>query len=136
MRPARVFISCGQRNDREKSIGLAVEEHFRKRGFGTYLAEKVHSSEALTEHIFRHLAESEYFVWVDFKRDSLKGDAHRGSLFVGQELGVATFLQLQGIGFTEKGILREGIADYQIWNAISFEDGNEITAALQENTGN
>ena len=120
MRPARVFISCGQRNEREKAIGLAVEHQFIKRGFETFFAEKAHSPDGLTEHIFRYLAESEYFVWVDFKRDPLEGDDYRGSLFVNQELGIATFLGIPGIGFVEKGVRREGIADYQIYNAISF----------------
>jgi len=134
LRTARVFISCGQRNERERKIGLAVEQHFADRGFETYFAEKVHSSEALTEHIFRFLSESEYFVWIDFKREELGHSDFRGALFVGQELAIATFLKLPGIGFVERGVRREGIAYYQIYNAIPFEDGTEIIAALETDT--
>jgi len=63
MRNARVFISCGQKNRREKNIGKTVEEFFRKRGFETYFAERVHSPDALTENIFKFLKQSEYFVF-------------------------------------------------------------------------
>ncbi len=136
MRSARVFISCGQRSERDKDIGLAIEKHFASRGFETYFAEKVHSSEALTESIFRFLDQSEYFVWVDFRRDPLDEDEYRGSLFVGQELAIATFLKLPGIGFVEKGVRREGIAEYQIYNAITFEDSTEIISALEQQTAN
>lgn len=134
MRSARVFISCGQRDSREQNVGMAVKQYFTDRGFEAYFAELVHSSEALTENIFRFLNDSEYFVFIDFKRERLAGDEHRGSLFVNQELAIATFLQLPGIGFTEKGVKREGILDYHIYNAIPFEEGTQILAALKEET--
>lgn len=138
-----MFISCGQQNDREKEIGKAVGQHFAKRGFETYFAELVHSSEALTENIFRFLENSEYFVFIDFRRDKIrgkkwldwmKGTKYKGSLFVNQELAIATFLKLDGIGFVERGVKREGILNYQIYNANQFEDGNEILAALGTET--
>lgn len=67
MRKARVFISCGQSNKREKRIGFAVESYFKNdRKFETYFAERVHSPEALTESIFSFLQKSEYFVFIDF----------------------------------------------------------------------
>lgn len=134
MRKARVFISCGQATDREKNIGLEVERHFRSRGFETYFAEKVHSPEGLTEHIFKFLKESEYFVFIDFRRSKLSETESRGSLFVGQEIGIATFLKIPGLGFLEKGIRREGILNYQIHNAFYFEDGIEIINKLREET--
>lgn len=68
MRNARVFISCGQKTKTEVNIGRSVEDYFRGREFETYFAERVHSSEALTENIFRFLRQSEYFVFIDFKR--------------------------------------------------------------------
>lgn len=134
MRTARVFISCGQRSDEEKKVGLEIEKHFTDRGFETYFAEKVHSPDALTANIFRFLSESEFFVWIDFKRDRLKNEDYRGSLFVNQELAIATFLALPGLGFTEKGVRREGIADYQIFNAVSFEDSSEIVSIIERET--
>ncbi len=134
MRKARVFISCGQRSDREKSIGIAVEKYFRDRGFDAYFAERVHSPEGLTEHIFRFLQSSEYFVFIDFKRDALDSSSFRGSLFVNQEIAVATFLKLQGLGFMERGLRREGVLDYQIWNPIEFEAQSDILFRLSRET--
>ncbi len=134
MRKARVFISCGQRDDREVSIGTAVQNYFKSNGFETYFAEKVHSSEGLTENIFRFLRQSEYFVFIDFKRDKITEKDWRGSLFVNQELAIATFLNIDGIGFLEEGIKREGILEYQIYNPKFFKDGSEIINQLKELT--
>lgn len=134
MRKARVFISCGQRTDREKGIGLQVKEYFENRGFETYYAETVRSPEALTEHIFKYLQLSEYFVFIDFKRDELPKNDYRGSLFVSQEIAISTFLKTPGLGFFEKGIRREGILDFQIYNAFPFEDGTEILSKLKVET--
>ena len=101
MRKARVFISCGQRIDREKNIGMEVDRYFKARGFDTYFAEKVHSPEALTEHIFTYLKESEYFIFIDFKREKINKTEYRGSIFVNQEIGISIFLKIPGIGFYE-----------------------------------
>ncbi len=94
---ARVFISCGQRDDTEKELGFACQRHLRKRGFKTYLAEEVQSLDGLTENIFRHLRTSEYAVFIDPKRESLGDDTCRGSLFVNQELAIAAFQRLRPI---------------------------------------
>lgn len=133
-RKARVFISCGQSNDREKKIGLAVESYFKEKKFETYFAEEVHSPEALTESIFSFLQKSEYFVFIDFKREKMETNEIRGSLFVNQEIAIATFLKLQGLGFSEKGVKQEGILKYQIFNAFPFEDETEILKKLEEET--
>ena len=118
MRPARVFISCGQRNQREKAIGRAVYDYFINKGFEAYFADRVHSPDALTANIFNFIKQSEYFVFIDFKRDELSDGEYRGSLFVNQEIAISTFLGIQGVGFYEKGTKREGILDYQIYNAF------------------
>ena len=136
MRNARVFISCGQRTDREIKIGKAVQDYFLGRDFEAYFAEKVHSSDALTENIFKFLRQSEYFVFIDFKREEIKEGEFRGSLFVNQELAIATFLRLQGLGFCEKGVKREGILHYHIYNAFPFKDETEIIQKLEEETKN
>lgn len=134
MRNARVFISCGQRTTREINIGKAVEKYFLSRNFLAYLAEQVHSSDALTENIFKFLKQSEYFVFIDFKREKINKKEYRGSLFVNQEIAIATFLKLQGIGFHEKGVKREGILTYHIYNEFPFEDGTEIIKILDKQT--
>lgn len=115
---------------------MEVKSYFETRGFEAYYAETVRSPEALTEHIFKFLASSEYFVFIDFKRDEVQDNNYRGSLFVNQEIAISTFLKIQGLGFFEKGIKREGILDFQIYNAFSFEDGTQIIAILREETKN
>jgi len=130
MRAARVFISCGQRCDREKEIGFKVDRYFRDRGFETFFAEKAHSPEALTEYIFKHLGESEYFLFIDFERELLTKDEYRGSLFVNQEIAIATYLKIPGLGFYERKVRREGILNYQIYNALPFSTGGEILERL------
>lgn len=136
MRNARVFISCGQRADREIKIGKAVQDYFISRDFETYFAERVHSSDALTENIFKFLRQSEYFVFIDFKRENINKNEFRGSLFANQELAIATFLRLPGLCFCEKGVKREGILTYHMYNAFPFEDGTEIIEILEEETKN
>ena len=67
MRKARIFISCGQKTDREKQFGKNVCEYFQKRGFDTYFAEEINSPDAITVNVFNYLKCSEYFVFIDFK---------------------------------------------------------------------
>jgi hypothetical protein len=134
MRKARVFISCGQSTKREKNIGQDVVEYFIRRGFKTYFAERVHSPDALTENIFEHLKKSEYFVFIDFQRELINEKEHRGSLFVNQEIALAIFSKLPGIGFYEKAVKREGILNYHIYNASSFEEISDIIRVLNEET--
>ena len=88
----------------------------------------------MTANIFNFIKQSEYFVFIDFKRDELSNGEYRGSLFVNQEIAISTFLGIQGVGFYEKGTKREGILDYQIYNAFQFEDGTEIITILDEET--
>jgi hypothetical protein len=135
MRKARVFISCGQGDAREKGIGLKVFDHFDTRGFLPYFAERVHSPESLTEHVFKNLSESEYFLFIDFEREEFTDDKTRGSLFVSQEIAIATYLKIPGVGFYEKRIKREGILNYQIYNAIPFSDEAELYGQLEKVTG-
>lgn len=133
MRNARVFISCGQRDERERSIGKAVEDYLKEMDFKTYFAERVHSSDALTENIFKFLRQSEYFVFIDFLRDK---NRRTGSLFVSQEIAIATFLKLEGFGFLEKGMKQKGILNYQIYNADDFQqlrkDGDNVKEVIGE----
>jgi hypothetical protein len=98
------------------------------------LAAETHSSEALTECIFRQLEESEYFVFIDSKRDEIGQGRHRGSLFVNQEIALAAYLKIPSLGFSEEGVSREGIAGYQILNPIPFSSKEDILDHLAEYT--
>jgi len=131
---ARVFISCGQRDDQEKDFALTCKNYFESKGFIAYFAEEVHSLEALTENIFRHLKNSEYFVFIDFKREELPNGKFRGSVFVNQEIAIAAFLEIETVGFHEAGVDREGVIEHLIANPIYFNDKADFLKKLKKNT--
>lgn len=132
---ARVFISCGQRSDKERALGSACRHHFEERCFSTYLAEDIQSLEALTENIFYHLRSSEYAVFIDSAREELSAGKYRGSVFINQELAIAAFLPIEESRvFHERGVSREGVAEYLIAKPIQFSDEREFLAKLEEET--
>jgi hypothetical protein len=90
---ARVFISCGQsRGSDEEKTAHAIAERLIEMGFEPYVAVEEQTVAGLTGNIFERLRKSEYFVFVDFKREPLGSTAvHRGSLFSHQELAIAAF---------------------------------------------
>ena len=107
--PARVFISCGQsQGTDEVQVAKDIEAEFRKLGFDPYVAVEEQSLRGIKENIFRQLETSEYFVFIDFKREYVPDkNACRGSLFSHQELALAAYLGLPIIAFREKGVIPE-----------------------------
>ena len=93
---ARVFISCGQSKDTdEPKIAEKISKRLTALGFDPYVAVAQQSLRGLKENIFEQLSRSEYFLFVDFKRERLEGTSdHRGSLFSNQELALASFLEI------------------------------------------
>src|SRR5438477_12554495 len=104
---ARVFISCGQsRGSDEESTASDIATRLRELGFDPYIAVQEQTLRGLKENIFEQLAKSEYFVFVDFKREQLANSGppiHRGSLFSHQELAVASYLDIDLMAFQESG---------------------------------
>ncbi len=108
---AKVFISCGQRSDEEKDTAERIKKALMCEGYNPYVAVQQQSLKALRERIFKELEDSEYIVFVDFKRERLDcGKLFRGSLFSHQELAVASYLDLgterdmEILAFHEKGV--------------------------------
>lgn len=130
MLKAQVFISCGQITKEEKEIGTTVVKYFEKRGFAPYFAEEVHSPLGLTQNIYDNLRESEYFVCINFNRE----DSDFGSLFVQQELAIASFQNLPLVAFHEPGIKLRGISKYLQVNSIEFSSVNDIMGNLDKKT--
>ena|ERR1700730_6729167 len=90
---AKVFLSCGQDPDYDevgvdKEIEVALGE--QGLGFDVFFAPRAQRSNSLTEVIFRELETSDYFVFIDFKREKLlppnkdNTSFHRGSLEIRQ----------------------------------------------------
>ena len=118
---ARVFISCGQSKESdERAIAEAIAKRLKARGFEPWVAVELQTLNGIKEHIFQTLRDSEYFIFIDFKREQLAG-GHRGSLFSHQELAVASYLGVELLAFQEAGVMREGLLSFIGANATSFE---------------
>jgi hypothetical protein len=128
---AQIFLSCGQ-NSEERPIAETIKKKIEGKneegselGFDCFVASEEQNLDGLRDIIFRHLEESDYFIFIDFKRERLIGDSlidHifpqfllkkrfcRGSLYANQELAVASYLRfadnillLQEEGIEERG---------------------------------
>ena len=134
-RPARVFISCGQTKDSDElDTAQKIRDRLQALGFDPYIAVEEQTLSGLKENIFRQLQLTEYFVFVDFKREKLVPRRktgllwspklqHRGSLFSHQELALASYLDLPLLAFQEKGVKTDdGILRFLQANATTFTD--------------
>jgi hypothetical protein len=131
---ARVFISCGQshRSD-ELEVARRIAERLSKDGYETYIAVQEQCLKGVKENIFQQLDSSEYFVFVDFKREKLEGQEEcRGSLFSHQELAVAAFREKTVVAFRESGVELNGIARFMQANAKPFSDRENLPAIVAD----
>jgi hypothetical protein len=124
---AQVFISCGQREELgEVEVAQKLAAGLAEAGFEPYLATKQQTLRGLKENIFERLAQSEYFLFVDFKRELIAGTEpalYRGSVFSQQELAVAAHLDIEVIAFQEEGVKPfEGILGFMQANCVRFRD--------------
>ena len=130
---ARVFISCGQATEPERQAADAIAEELRQRGFDPYVAVQERSLRGLKENLFARLADSEYFLFVDFKREQLEGSSeYRGSLFSHQELAIASYLDLQFTGFRQEGVKLEGVLRFLQGNCVTFKSPNELPSLVRQ----
>jgi hypothetical protein len=130
---ARVFISCGQsKNSDEVQVAREIGNSLKRLGFDTYIAVDVQDVHGLRENIFAELRNTEYFLFIDFKRDLL-GDSgfHRGSLFAHQELAIASLLEIDVVAFREKGVQPlDGLMPFLQVNAKEFSDKSMLPDAV------
>ncbi len=130
---ARVFISCGQKPD-EIEVVKRVGKVLADLGFNPHIAAQVHSTKAQRENIFEQLRDTEYFLFVDFRREEIDPRAvqavvglRRGSLFSHQELAIASFLDLNILAFQEGGMKPlDGMLGHLQVNAIPFTDRSTL----------
>lgn len=144
---AKIFLSCGQK-DEEKELANRIAKRLETlrspghtgpdAGFHCYVAVADQSLDGLRENIFHQLETSEYFVFLDFRRDAL-GDSgeYRGSLFTNQELAVASYLSKPAILFQEAGVRPlDGMLSVFHANLTIFSDRrrleDQVAAAVAE----
>jgi hypothetical protein len=103
-----------------------LSQRLEKLGFDPYIAVQEQTLRGLKENIFRQLGRSEYFIFVDFKREKLENeDLYRGSLFSHQELALASYLDTEVLALQEEGVKKnDGILGFLQTNAIQFTDAD------------
>jgi hypothetical protein len=137
-----VFISCGQRTEEEKRLGQAIFELVRElTPLTPFFAAKVRSVNALTTEIFQNLMKAAGFICVMHQRGEVHiGGSHagtRGSVFIEQEIAVASFIQqmlgqkLSVAAFVEKGISLEGVREHIPFNPEIFGSNDDVLAKLR-----
>jgi hypothetical protein len=135
--PARVFVSCGQRDGDEMEVVHRLEALLRSKGFEPYVAKYQQSLRSLRENIFDRLSEqTEYFLFIDFRREKVgESEDRRGSVFSHQELAIASFLDFEEdiIVFQEHGVLeRDGMIGAFQANAHRFQDRSELLKDIEK----
>lgn len=148
---ARVFISCGQRKKAnsikmvkenlnlitpEFEIAQQISNELKKLGYEPYIALEQQELKGVKEAIFKELGNSEYFLFIDFRREQLCEEGtidyvwtgeYRGSLFSHQELAIATFQGLEVLAFQEEGVKKDdGILKFIQANCKSFNDRKKL----------
>ncbi len=131
----QVFLSCGEHPD-EIEVVNQIKAKLEAEQYRVYVALEVQNVSDLTGDIFESLRESEYLLFINFKREAIVSSAtqgatssevHRGSLFTNQELALAKFLGLDVIPFQEEGVEKEaGIMKFIHLNPKSFTDRGKL----------
>ena len=152
---ARVFISCGQRKNAnyltritkenmnlmtpELEVAKQISIELKKLGFEPYIALEQQTLQGVKEAIFEKLRKSEYFLFIDFRREALLKEGeinfgtgeYRGSLFSHQELSIATFEGLEVLAFQEEGVKNDdGILKFIQANCKTFSDRKELSSLV------
>ena len=113
-----------------------VADKLHKAGFDTYIAVQEQTLSGLKENIFRQLEKSEYFLFIDFKREALKtkgASVCRGSLFSHQELAIASYLDMEVLAFQESGVKPlDGVLGFLQANAIPFKDRSQLPRLIEK----
>jgi hypothetical protein len=134
---ARVFISCGQSKGTDEEVtASAIAGRLERLGFDPYVAVQEQTLSGLKENIFEQLAKSEYYIFVDFKREELAKTVPqvcRGSLFSHQEFALASYLEIPLLAFQEAGVKQDdGILRFLQANAIPFSDRNLLANVIAD----
>lgn len=130
----KVFISCGQRPPREKSITDKVKELLKKLKLDYFVAFEMQGVNDI-DKIINELRSSDYYLFIDFYRRDDK--VWPISLFAHQELALAHHLGFKEIiAFKEKGVPSEGIFKYVVAHPETFENEGELLRKIEELVGN
>jgi hypothetical protein len=126
----RVFISCGQRPGREKSVANEIGKLLREKfDLDSYIAIKVQGLNDIMK-ITQELRASDFYLFVDFLRPEKNGTHF--SLFTHQELALAYNLGFKEmIALKEEGTPTEGFLRYIQSNPEPFSNDNELLEKIE-----
>lgn len=136
-----VFISCGQYTPEEIALGKAIEGLIRaETAFEPYFAEQQNTLDGLTANILSNLNRAAAFIGVMHHRGqvtTMNGPLLRGSVWVEQEIAIASFIQhvlgrrIEVALYIQQGIAREGIRQQLRLKPVEFDQSAEVIADLK-----
>jgi len=135
-RLAKVFISCGQSDKYpdEKPTAEKIREYLQSKGFHVYLANDDQKLFDTNQVIIEELESSDYYLFIDFKRENISCSKSRGSLFTNQEFAIALYMNFdKTILLQEEGIEREGFLNYtSLTNIKPFSKKEDVLGMVKE----
>lgn len=84
--PGKIFISCGQANEKEIKVAKQLAEWLKSENFNPYVAINTQSIQDLNFAIISNLKSADYYIFIDYARERIREDISgkpifRGSLF-------------------------------------------------------
>jgi len=134
----KIFISCGQRTEDEKALGIKIVELIEElTPFEPYFAEGQTTLEGLTKNIFGALNHAAGFIAVLHHRGVVSPEGIRASVWIEQEIAIAAFLQqtlgrdLNVAAYVQPGIIVEGVRAQLLLNPIEFDNNDDVVNHLK-----
>ena len=130
---AQIFVSCGQADDSERAAAAEVKGALEHLGFNVYVAVETQSIEDVNSGIIRQLERSDYYLFIDFRREHLADTVDsRGSLFTHQELAIAYVSGFEHVLFFQQhGVRLEGLLRYLGANPTVFDSTADLALRVQ-----
>jgi hypothetical protein len=128
----KVFVSCGQHGRAERRVARGISELLIARGFNVYLAIDVQTILEINTGIIEELKDSDFYLFVNFRREKIGWSKFRGSLFSNQELAIAYALGFEKLlVINQRGITPEGMLRYIGNNAETFRGAGDCCAVVE-----
>jgi hypothetical protein len=128
---SRIFLSCGQRKN-EIQVAQRIRKMVTARRFDLYIAIDVQSIFEINSGIIRELKNSDFYLFVNFRREEVCAGQFRGSLFSHQEFAIAYALGFKRIlVVNQRGAKREGMLRYFGCNTEEFDHDKDCLAVVE-----
>jgi len=135
--PGKVFISCGQNSAQERQTTQDVSVWLSGQGFTPYVAIRAATILDLNSGIIDELRSSDYYLFINFKREEISrggggGSIFRGSVYTNQELAIAYALGFEHmILLNQQGTTPEGVHAFIVSNIPEFANHTDVLTLVQ-----